>query len=623
MSDFLDRLDSTSGPAQAANSASFMDRLASTQAANEPAPVRVGTRGDVGEAPLQMITGALAAVPAGLGGIYQGIKNTIYPNADNPSAADRVNEIQDSLTYQPKSAMGKAAAETLGYPGRKIGEALDALGESNAETSHSPAFGAAVKGVAGLLPSLLFHEPAALPETAPVAGAAGTRASVGAAGTVPVAQARAMVAGSSPELQQAVESAVAKLPPGQQLNMEALQRHVDADSLPIPVKLTRGQATQDPTLISNERNTRSITKPMVTRLQQQDQALSANLDAIKENAAPDIYTSKPEELGQKVIDDYQAQHDAAQADIGAKYKALEDANGGDFPIDGNAFVSAAQAALKAKMKGRYVPPEIAGDMEDIKSSGGRMTFEDFENMRTNLASEMRKAERSGDGNRAYASGIVRNALEDLPLTPEAAGLKSLADEARAAAKADFDKRRADPAYDAVVTGKAVPSTFIDKQVLNTSAPLENVQKIMGNLTTDEAKQAISAATLQRFKDSAVRQGGFSPANFDKVSNGLGSKLNEIFQPDDIQTLNALGNTARAAKNQPAGSFVNNSNTLTAALGAGASNLAEGAVNATVGKGVLPIGSWIRKGLEYPAARRELQQTLAPGAGITYLKDMAQ
>ena len=95
-----------------------------------------------------------------------------------------------------------------------------------------------------------------------------------------------------------------------------------------------------------------------------------------------------------------------------------------------------------------------------------MTFEQFEAMRTNLATEIRRAERSGDGNAAMAASIVRDALEGLPLKAEAQQFKGLADTARGLAKARFDALKKDPAYKAAVDDAVPADKYFDKFVVN-------------------------------------------------------------------------------------------------------------------------------------------------------------
>ena len=108
-----------------------------------------------------------------------------------------------------------------------------------------------------------------------------------------------------------------------------------------------------------------------------------------------------------------------------------------------------------------------------------MTFEQFEAMRTNLAAEIRKAERSGDGNAKMAASLVYEALDNLPLTGDAAALKPLADKARTLAKARFDQLKADPAYRAAINDKVPADKFLDTFVIK--GHNKNVQTMVDTL----------------------------------------------------------------------------------------------------------------------------------------------
>ena len=74
------------------------------------------------------------------------------------------------------------------------------------------------------------------------------------------------------------------------LNENALNAHIEADSLPIPIRLTEGQATGDAALISEERNARRANPQTVARLNEQNKLLKDNAFLIKEQVAPDINT---------------------------------------------------------------------------------------------------------------------------------------------------------------------------------------------------------------------------------------------------------------------------------------------------------------------------------------------
>jgi|LakMenEpi03Aug12_release.lakeMendotaPanAssembly.Ray.scaffolds.fasta_scaffold11424_30 hypothetical protein len=440
--------------------------------------------------------------------------------------------------------------------------------------------------------------------------------SAGAAATTDQATVNAMLSKVSPELQNEIRST-----PINQLNMPALERHVEADTLPVPVRLTRGQATQDINLLSDEMNMRGKNPDLANRFNEQNGKLIENMNAIRDKAAPDVYGTNYIENAETVINAYKALDDTRTADISAKYKALKDAAGGDFPIDGKQFAVNAEKMLGKDLKTDFLPPAIAKQLERYKN-GETMTFENFEAMRTNLAAEMRKAERSGDGNAKTASSIVRTALEELPLSGEAEALKPLANEARSAAKARFDMLKKDPAYDAAVND-AVPDKFIAKYIIGgNKRDLEALTAQLGK--GSEGHQAVSAAVVNYLKDKAGvinDNGNFSQAGYNKALKQLDPRLLELVDGETAQQLRALGNVARYTQAQPRGSYVNQSNTFVA----GAKEMAKGGLEKAAnvaGFGVVPIGTMTREALANRAAIKQTKESLKPGAG-TKLSDLGK
>ena len=446
--------------------------------------------------------------------------------------------------------------------------------------------------------------------------AKGGMQSAGAAATTDQAAINAILAKVSPELQNEIRSTQIN-----QINMPALERHVEADTLPVPVRLTRGQATQDINLLSDEMNMRGKNPDLANRFNEQNGKLIENMNAIRDKAAPDVYGTNYIENAETVINAYKALDDTRTADISAKYKALKDAAGGDFPIDGKQFATNAEKMLGKDLKTDFLPPAIAKQLERYKN-GETMTFENFEAMRTNLAAEMRKAERSGDGNAKTASSIVRTALEELPLSGEAEALKPLANEARSAAKARFDMLKKDPAYDAAVND-AVPDKFIAKYIIGgNKRDLEALTAQLGK--GSEGHQAVSAAVVNYLKDKAGvinDNGNFSQAGYNKALKQLDPRLLELVDGETAQQLRALGNVARYTQAQPRGSYVNQSNTFVA----GAKEMAKGGLEKAAnvaGFGVVPIGTMTREALASRAAAKQTKESLKPGAG-TKLSDLGK
>lgn len=610
-----------------------------------------------GEAALQVGTGAVGTTIGGLTGL-----GAVVAGQGADQATDHINWWQQALTYQPRTEVGQATAEQLGAamespanPFTWLGRFGQEFAETGEELGLPPGALTVLRmapEVAGGFLSAPGRAPAAaraalaedagsvaggVTQGAQAAGSAvkrGVRAafevddapsaptnpfereSMGAAAAVP-----SQLKTASPDLQAAVRAEARE----GGVNREALDRHLEADSLPIPMRLTKGQATQDPVQISEEMNRRAKGDAELVRVfNQQNQQLVDNLDEIRREASPSAVGNDHIQNGQSLIDSYKTYDEAVRADIAAKYQALRDANGGNFPVDGQAFVASADAALKKNMKGRYVPSQIAADLEEIRA-GGPMTFETFENLRTNLAAEGRKADRSGDGNAAAAINLVRESLEDLPLTGEAGKLKPIADEARKAAKARFDSLRADPAYKAAVDdpaaageASALADDFVQKFVVKgKSANLRRMQETLGADPT--AGETIAAGALNYIKSKSgvnlyTNEGNFSQNGFNRALSEVNPKLEALVGPQRAEQVRTLGNVARYTMARPKGSYVNESNTFVAAAKEKALNAAEMALNTAVLPGA-GLGTKGRGILEKQAEKKFVKEATKPGAGL--------
>jgi len=388
--------------------------------------------------------------------------------------------------------------------------------------------------------------------------------SVGAAATPTATMVQQAMSVATPELQSALKDI-----PINQINVPTFQRHIEADTLPVPVRLTEGQATGNLAKLSQEQNRRGKDVELAQRFNQQNRDLIDNVQEIRNQAAPDVFGTKTIENSQGIIDAYVQMDAARNTKISDAYKKLEDANGGQFPVDGKAIVANADALLAKKLKTEFLPSSIRSQLDRFKK-GEQMTFEQYEALRTNLAAEIRKAEKSADGNAKTALGIVRQAAEQLPLQQGvASNLKGLADNARSLAKERFDMLKKDPAYNAAVNDIVPADKFIQKFVIN--GVNKNVQTMVNHLGKDSpARQHMAAGTINWLADKAGiygEQANFSQAGFNKGLKQLDAVKNmqEIFDAGTASQLQTLGNVAGYTQFQPRGSFVNNSNTLVGSL----------------------------------------------------------
>jgi hypothetical protein len=523
--------------------------------------------------------------------------------------------------YSPRTEAGRELADASADESSALGRRYDAVAGTGplAQTikERVPEALGAVGTVTGFgeIPRIRagLRAPPIDAQAALDSAAANSPQSMGAAASAP------RLHSLSPELQQGVRNAVQQT--GGAVPAETLARHVEADSLPVKVQLTEGQATQDPQTISQEMNNRGRTPEMISRLNQQNQQLIDNVRELRDRVGPDVFTTNPVDHGASLIEAYKSKDEPIKADITAKYKALEDANGGQFPLDTNGFVKSTDTALSKALKSNSIPSDLAATLNEFRN-GRQMTFEDFESLRSDAADAARTA---SDGRQRAAAGIIRDQLENMPLTPEAAKLKPLADAARSAARARFQALDADPAYEAAVHGSVPEDRFVQRFITGPIATRNGVSTMRENLADNPiATQTMGVATLDHLRTSAgidpMGNGNFTQAGFNKALTALDPKLQSLVDPKTAEHLGTLGNVARYTQVQPRGSYVNNSNTLVGALAEHGKSLAEGAANKVLGLGVVPVGSLVREAAQKRAAAQATAKSLAPGAGLTRLPD---
>jgi len=324
---------------------------------------------------------------------------------------------------------------------------------------------------------------------------------------------------ATPELQQAI-SAI----PVDKVNIPTLQRHIEADTLPVPVRLTEGQATGDVVKLSNEQNRRGKDPVLAQRFNEQNGQLIENLGLIRDKAAPDVYGTKKIENSQGIIDAYKELDNNLNTGINADYQALRDAAGGQFPVDAPKLLQNIETKLKKELLSNEAPKGQFSELQRL-AKDKNMTFEDYLSLRRNLGDIARTSQ---DGSVRKAAGYMIEELEKLPLQKEAAALKPLADKARASARARFQMLEKDPAMKAAVIDAVPADKFIDKFVVN--GVNKNINTMVENLGRDSpAHQHMAAGTVNWLKDKAGivdETGNFSQAGYNKA----------LKQLDDVQNL---------------------------------------------------------------------------------------
>lgn len=337
-----------------------------------------------------------------------------------------------------------------------------------------------------------------------------------------------------------------------------------ASELPVPVELTAGQASQDAVLISRERNERGFKEQHAQRFNEQNKALQENAIIIKQNSAPNVTTTDYVADADNIIDIVKTIKENNKTKTQEAYKALEEAAGGKFPIDGVKFAKNTIEKLIEEDRLDYLPATIRNKLDAYASGSKQMNFNLFENLRSDLAAEMRKADRAGDGNMKHVLSVVRDQLENLPMQEGDVALKALADNARKVAKADFDLEKSNPLYSKILNESADSKDLIQNFVIRSKNA--DFMKSIELLKDDPvALEHLRSGTMDYIiRESTDASGNFSTAKFQKLIDNLNvnKKLDALFGENSKQ-LKDLSEVAKIVESRPKGSFVNESNTATA------------------------------------------------------------
>jgi len=585
---------------------------------------------------LKRVTGALAALPAGVA--YGGAAIGKAAGADvNPS--DVQNRVQQYLTYQPVTASGQAGERQLSAMvqpivkpiAQKADQFASSVGQVSptaeaylreapaalqAATGVIPLIGPAAQGVSALNDSLTnlarsgqgWRAAEQTPEEVLRQTYTDSPQSQGSAAAAP------SITNVSPGLRQGISQAAQKT--GGVVNPEVLERRLEADRLPVKVQLTEGQATRDPVLYSEEQNLRGKHTQLATTFGAQNDKLVQNVQTIRDQVGPDVFSTNAVEHGDTLISAYKDIDKAASGKIDAAYQAAR-----DMVPDKTASVVNAPDLLANVTKALHEQDLFDSAPKDIMATLGRrsesnsMSFANIENLKTNLARIQRSF--STDGNTRYAAGIIRDQIEQAPLTVDNEAVKAAYDNARSLARQRFQTLEADPAYKAAVYDSVAPDKFVKKFVINGNR--DEVATMAQNLAANEpAKQTLSVAAIDHLRDAAGigpdYKGSFKQAGYNKALQALDAKLGSLVSPQTAEQLQSLGNVAHNIQAPPPGHTVNTSNTLTA----GMSDYATGALEKAVNSRVPLAGTIARKVGEHYKYGARVRQALAPGAGLERL-----
>lgn len=372
---------------------------------------------------------------------------------------------------------------------------------------------------------------------------------------------------------------------GDPIDPVSIHSQAEAASLPVPIKLPRGQASGDAGQYATEQElAKQIGKgdELRTLMTENNSKLISNVDAIGAKGAPSAAEAGTQSLTSLARIDQTL--DQAK---NAAYNAVKDSKGRSAPLDTDHFYVNATDALKENMSG-VNNTTVLQHLDDIASGKLPLNVDSM----VKLDKAWGRIQRTtADGNEAYGIGLLRRELNNTPVTGDA-GQEAVAayQKARGLAKAQFDladpkSQKFIPAYASMVKGmgdashnefisalqggtaNVDPEKWFNTQVMNATPAA--AKKLMGFVGSDAGTtQTIRGATLGGIKDQVVK--GNSDVGRTVFSNDAMRKvmdredtLRQILPSDTVDTLGRLYNTSSRISGVPYKSPVNWSNTSAA------------------------------------------------------------
>lgn len=405
-----------------------------------------------------------------------------------------------------------------------------------------------------------------------------------------------------------------------------MTRRADASALPVPIDLTRGQASRDPFQYSWEKNQGSkiagVGEPLSQRLQAQNRQLIENLNVLGAKNAPSTF-----DASQAVISHFEGIDAQAKAAINQAYSAVRDSAGRPALMDQAAFQETARNALEHGQLTEFVPETIKKQYNAISTGQVPLTVDTAQTLDKVWSAAQRSTQ---DGPTKMAIGHLRDALNNAPVKDQLGEQSMQAYKAaRAMAKQRFDALDANPAYKAAVDG-VEPDKFWQKYVQGANvSELSSLKKMVGPDNTAVLQKTflgnLKKAALSRASDE---DGSFSQAALNKVLHDdvQAPRIRELFAGNDetLSQLYRLGRVAEDIKRFPEGHSVNTSNTaVTAAniIGDTLKSEGGGALVSMIpgGKLVKHVSDQVR---DKAASSQAVNEALTPGVTRGALKKAA-
>ena len=365
----------------------------------------------------------------------------------------------------------------------------------------------------------------------------------------------------------------AALKSGKAVNKEAVARKVVFDRLGITP--TKAQLTGDPKLWNKQAELAKIHgagDPLRDKLIQDNEKLSTLMDDFvtkTDGQAIDQYGAMS-----KAVDALDNHNANMKTQVGQMYDAAKSAQGNDVLLDGAGFANDAITRLDADYAMSSLPQNVHKLINDIGKNPDKFTLGKSEEFIKILNREHKASLQNGQPtSTTHAIGVVRDALTKRQeqamqglLTQGNNDAAQMYNLARTAHKMRVEQIEANPLLKATVKGEQ-PDKLFNKHILGGNvAELENTVKLLRSVDT-QAVNDIRGQVAKYIMDKTLQSNGQpSPAAMAKALGQIGDRrLNILFSPEEVAKLKDIGSAMHYLITQPPHSYVNNSNTASAAL----------------------------------------------------------
>ena len=570
------------------------------QIAQPPAQPSIGQQiVGAGETALTLGTGAVGGTLGTLAGTLQGLSQQILSgNFGTPEAMRAVEkaaaEGAQALTYQPRTQAGQEQVQAVGQVlANVLPPVLPAIA----------APGAVMQAARTAVPTV--------GAAGQIAGAAGRRAATatGQAIAKPVQAATTAVRETlGMEVTPAPAQAGARVSAGAAATPEALRRTTTAETLPVPVTLTKGAATRDAQQLAFEKEQikSDLGGPLRQRAEENNLQALQNFDALVDMT--DAQLMDLSSTGGAVVKSLTEGLTAAKNKTRAAYKAAEKAG----ELENNVTLNSVVDYINENIPEGDLAPILKAAQQKAIAIGAAVPDADgrlvAQPITLRQAESLRQTfQRAGfEGADQFHGGSLKRAF-DVETEGLGGDLYKKARQTRLEQARKFENRAIVARLIKNRKGMEDPQVAADqvfrKSILNSSPEeitfLKRVLLTSGN-DGQQAFKELQGATVRHLRDEATKGMGMdsqdrpliSPAKLHQSVQALDAngRLDVILGKKNAQIVRDLDDVVRYVTTVPPGTLVNSSGTAGTLLAAMAEAGATGALTGLP----LPVASGIRQ-----------------------------